>query len=238
MRSAFQGSMGAGSSEDDAQDPAPVATAAAQSSGPVDPPEQKHAERLGVEAKELDAKAGKAAATPAGERRVTDAIAKDYKVDPSVVTDLRNRKIGYGEITIALALSQELMKQNKTMSQSQALDTILAKRTAGEGWGQIAHDLHLKLGHVRSKVEKAEKQVARVERSEKQRNRKRWRRSRRWRSPRSQPRLSAPGADLQADYPCTERSFDALLLHGDQRGSVVGVCFISGGGGRAALVAV
>ena len=144
-----------------------VATAAAQSSGPVDPPEQKHAERLGVEAKELDAKAGKAAATPAGERRVTDAIAKDYKVDPSVVTDLRNRKIGYGKITIALALSQELMKQNKTMSQSQALDTILAKRTAGEGWGQIAHDLHLKLGHVRSKVEKAEKQVARVERSEK-----------------------------------------------------------------------
>ena len=144
-----------------------VTTAGAQSSGPVDPSEQKHAERLGVEAKELDAKAGKAAATPAGERRVTDAIAKDYKVDPSVVTDLRNRKMGYGEIAIALALSQELMKQNKTMSQSQALDTILAKRTAGEGWGKIAHDLHLKLGHVRSKVEKAEKQVARLERSEK-----------------------------------------------------------------------
>ena len=105
--------------------------------------------------------------TPAGERRVTDAIAKDYKVGPSVVTDLRNRKMGYGEITIALALSQELMKQNKTLSQSQALDTILAKRTAGEGWGQIAHDLHLKLGHVRSELKKAEKQVARVERAEK-----------------------------------------------------------------------
>jgi len=144
-----------------------VTTAAAQSSGPVDPSEQKHAERLGVEAKELDAKAGKAAATPAGERRVTDAIAKDYKVDPSVVTDLRNRKMGYGEITIALALSQELMKENKTMGQQPALDSILAKRTAGEGWGKIAHDLHLKLGHVRSKVEKAEKQVARLERSEK-----------------------------------------------------------------------
>jgi len=144
-----------------------VATAAAQSNGPVDPAEQKHAERLEAEAKELNAKAGKAAATPAGERRVTDAIAKDYKADPSVVTDLRNRKMGYGEIAIALALSQELMKQNKTMSQSQALDTILAKRTAGEGWGQIAHDLHLKLGHVRNELKKAEKQVARVERAEK-----------------------------------------------------------------------
>ncbi len=144
-----------------------VTTAAAQSSPPVDPSEQKHAERLGAEAKELDAKAGKAAATPEGQRRVTEAIAKDFKVDPSYVTDLRNRKMGYGEITIALALSQELMKQDKTMSQQQALDTILAKRTAGEGWGKIAHDLHLKLGHVRSEVEKAEKQVARVEKAEK-----------------------------------------------------------------------
>jgi len=144
-----------------------VTTTAAQSSGPVDPSEQKHAERLGVEAKELDAKAGKAAATPAGERRVTDAIAKDFKVDPSVVTDLRNRKMGFGEITIALALSQELMKTNNTLSQQAALQTILDKRAAGEGWGKIAHDLNLKLGHVRSKVEKAEKQVARLERSEK-----------------------------------------------------------------------
>jgi len=144
-----------------------VTTVAAQSSRPVDPSEQKHGERLGTEAQELDAKAGKAAATPEGQRRVTEAIAKDFKVDPSYVTDLRNRKMGFGEITIALALSQELMKQDKAMSQQQALDTILAKRTAGEGWGRIAHDLHLKLGHVRSEVEKAEKQEARVERAEK-----------------------------------------------------------------------
>ena len=143
-----------------------VTTATAQSSGPMDPSEQKHAERLGAEAKELDAKAGKAG-TPEGQRRVTDAIAKDFKVDPSVVTDLRNRKMGFGEITIALALSQELMKTNNTLSQQAALQTILDKRAAGEGWGKIAHDLNLKLGHVRSKVEKAEKQVARVERSEK-----------------------------------------------------------------------
>ena len=143
-----------------------VTTATAESSGPMDPSEQKHAERLGAEAKELDAKAGKAG-TPEGQRRVTDAIAKDFKVDPSVVTDLRNRKMGFGEITIALALSQELMKRDNTLNQQQALDAVLAKRAAGEGWGKIAHDLNLKLGHVRSKVEKAEKQVARVERVEK-----------------------------------------------------------------------
>ena len=70
------------------------------------------------------------------------------------------------EITMALALSQEFMKHDKTLSQ-QALDTILAKRTAGEGWGKIAHDLNPKLGQVRSEVEKAEKRIARVERVEK-----------------------------------------------------------------------
>src|SRR6266851_7011483 len=129
-----------------------VTTATAQSSRPVDSSEQKHAERLGTEAQELDAKAGKAAATPEGQRRVTEAIAKDFKVDPSVVTDLRNRKMGYGEITIALALSQELMKTKTTLSQQDALQAILDKRAAGEGWGQIAHDLHLKLGHVRSEL--------------------------------------------------------------------------------------
>lgn len=144
-----------------------VTTAAAQSSRPADASEEKHAERLGTEAQELDAKAAKAAATPEGQHRVTETIAKDFKVDSSVVTDLRNRKMGYGEITIALALSRELMKSNSTVSQQQALQTILDKRDGGEGWGQIAHDLHLKLGHVRSEVEKAEKQVARVERVEK-----------------------------------------------------------------------
>jgi len=142
-----------------------VTTAAAQSTQPVDPSEQKHAERLGAEAKEIDAKAAKAG-TSEGQRRVTDTIAKDFKVDPSVVTDLRNRKMGFGEITIALALCQELMKTNSKLSQQDALGMILEKRAAGEGWGKIAHDMNLKLGHVRSKVEKAEKQVARVERSE------------------------------------------------------------------------
>jgi len=142
-----------------------VTAANAQSSRPVDSSEQKHAERLGAEAQELDAKAGHA--TPEGQRRITEAIARDFKVDPSVVTDLRNRNMGFGEITIALALSQELMKRDNTLNQQQALDAVLAKRAAGEGWGKIAHDLNLKLGHVRSKVEKAEKQVARVERVEK-----------------------------------------------------------------------
>src|SRR5438094_633194 len=136
-----------------------VSVAAAQSSRPVDPGEMKHAERLQTEAKGIDADAAKAM-SPEGQQRITDTIAKQFKVDPSVVTNLRNRRIGFGEATVALALSQELMKQDKSLTQQRALDQVLAKRAGGEGWGRIAQDLGLKLGRVRAEVERAEEKVA------------------------------------------------------------------------------
>jgi len=143
-----------------------VSVAAAQpSTKAADPGELKHAERIQTEANEINAETAKL--TPAGQKRVTGSIAKQFKVDPSVVTELRNKKIGFGEITTALALSQELMKQDKTLTQQQALDSILAKRASGDGWGQIAHTLGVKLGHVRSEVERTEKSTGRVEKAEK-----------------------------------------------------------------------
>src|SRR5213593_5223247 len=143
-----------------------VSVAAAQSSRPVDPGEMKHAERLKNGAKGIDADSAKAM-SPEGQQRITETIAKQFKVDPSVVTSLRNRRIGFGEATVALALSQELMKQDKSLTQQRALDQILAKRAGGEGWGRIAQDLGLKLGRVRSEVERAEKKVARPDRGDK-----------------------------------------------------------------------
>ncbi len=143
-----------------------VSVAAAQPVRPVDPGEMKHAERLQTEAKEIDAGAAKAM-SPEGQKRITDAIAKQFNVEPSVVTNLRNRRVGFGEATVALALSQELMKSDKSLKQKQALDQILSRRTAGEGWGRIAQDFNLKLGRVRADVERAEKLVARVDRFEK-----------------------------------------------------------------------
>src|SRR5207244_6749320 len=82
-------------------------------------------------------------------------------------TNLRNRRIGFGEATVALAFSQELMKQDKSLTQQRALDQVLAKRAGGEGWGRIAQDLGLKLGRVRAEVERAEKKVARLDRRDK-----------------------------------------------------------------------
>jgi hypothetical protein len=143
-----------------------VSVAAAQpTTKPLDAGKIKHAEQVQTEATEVDAETAKL--TPAGQKRVTEAIAKQFKVDPSLVSDLRTKKMGFGEITGALALSQELMKQNTALSQQQALDTVLAKRASGDGWGQIAHSLGVKLGHVRSELKRTEKTVARVEKAEK-----------------------------------------------------------------------
>src|SRR5205809_1740557 len=123
---------------------------------------QKHERQLQADARQLDADATRASNTPDGQRRVTERIAKEFKVQPSVVTDLHSRMGGYGQATIALALSQELMKQDKTLSQQAALDHIVALRQEGKGWGVIAHGLGVKLGYVVSDVKRAEKATDRV----------------------------------------------------------------------------
>lgn len=122
----------------------------------------KHERQLQAEVKQLDADAARASKTSEGQQRVTERIASQFNVEPSVVTDLRSRKLGFGSATIALALSQELMKQDSTLTQQAALDKILAERTAGKGWGVIAHDLGLKLGPVVSEVKKAGKATEQI----------------------------------------------------------------------------
>ena len=123
---------------------------------------QKHERQLQADAKQLDADAARASSTADGQRRVTERIAKEFKVQPSVVSDLRNRIGGYGQATIALALSQDLMKRDKTLSQPAALEQIVALRQARKGWGVIANELGLKLGHVVSEVKRAEKATDQV----------------------------------------------------------------------------
>jgi hypothetical protein len=118
--------------------------------------DRKHERQLQADAKQLDADATRASSTSDGQRRVSERIAREFKVQPSVVTDLRRRIGGYGQATIALALSQELMKQDKTLSQQAALDKIVALRQAGKGWGVIAHEQGVKLRHVVSELKRAE----------------------------------------------------------------------------------
>jgi hypothetical protein len=118
---------------------------------------QTHERQLQADARQLEADAARASSTADGQRRVTERIAKEFKVQPSVVTDLRNRIGGYGQATIALALSQEVMKRDKTLSQPAALAQVVALRQSRKGWGAIATELGVKLGHVVSEVKQAEK---------------------------------------------------------------------------------
>src|SRR5262244_2135588 len=118
---------------------------------------QKHERQLRANATRLDDDAARAARTPDGQRRLDERLAKQFNVNPSVVTGLRNRNLSPGQATIALALSQQLVKQGKAPNQQAALDQILKERQAGKGWGVIAHEFQLKLGHVVSEVKKADK---------------------------------------------------------------------------------
>src|SRR2546428_14157576 len=70
---------------------------------------QKHERRLEANADRLHAAAPRASNTPDGQRRGTERIAKEFKVQPAVVTDLRSRMGCYVTATIGASLSQHIM---------------------------------------------------------------------------------------------------------------------------------
>ena len=123
--------------------------------------ERKLSEELWVEQKRLDTDSTKLAAKPDGRARMTTLLAKQYNVQEKLISDLRDRKLGYGEISASLAVSQQLMKHNKSTRQ-QALDRVLAARKAGQGWAAFARSAGLMIGDVLDDVRKSDKQVAKA----------------------------------------------------------------------------
>jgi hypothetical protein len=69
-----------------------------------------------------------------------EALAKQFKVEPSVVEDLRTSKQGWGEIAIRLGLAQELTKtdQKTNPTMAEAMQQVGDLRTQKMGWGAIA----------------------------------------------------------------------------------------------------
>jgi hypothetical protein len=128
---------------------------------PLTVAERKVSEELWVEQRKVDSDTRAVAAKPDGRKRIAEAIAKEMKVSEKLVTDLHGRKLGYGEITVALALSQQLMKREK-VTQQQALDRVLGPRKSGQGWAAIARDLGLKLDDVLGDVKKTDKRLAKL----------------------------------------------------------------------------
>lgn len=126
--------------------------------------EQKDDPALTKEAKRIDASASRADATRVS-RRIAEEFAtvkvKSSATDPGRpltvqdVQNLRSKGLGYGEITILLALYSH---QSGTTFQS--IDEILAMKQSGQGWGQIAKGMgYESLGAVMRDV----KRVARAD---------------------------------------------------------------------------
>src|SRR2546426_11127127 len=110
-------------------------------------------------------------ASTSDSRHVTDRIVDEWKgttfkfsasdshqLTAADVQSLRQKGLGFGEISTLLALAAK-----QTSTNPKSVNDILAMRTAGEGWGKIAKDLRYKnLGSVLKSVKGAEKDVDRV----------------------------------------------------------------------------
>lgn len=106
--------------------------------------------------KKLDAAAAsldKEAGAPDGQKTVVNKIMETYKVDEARVQALRDQKLGYGEVSIALGLAQGL--PGGINDENVAKVMALRQGPPVMGWGKLAKELGLKLGPVVSKVNKA-----------------------------------------------------------------------------------
>jgi len=123
--------------------------------------ERKLSEELWVEQKRLDTDSTKLTAKPDGRARMMAMLAKQYGVPDKLVSDLHERKLGYGEISASLAFTNQLMKHDKSTRQH-ALDRVLAARKSGQGWAAFARSAGLKIGDVLDAVRKTDQQVAKA----------------------------------------------------------------------------
>jgi hypothetical protein len=144
--------------------PQPTATAAKPAPAatkPLTDAERKLSEELWVEQKKVDTASSRMTSTSDGRRRVAETIAKQFNVSDKVVTDLRGRNLGYGEMVSTLAFSQQLMKHDK-ITRQQAIDKIVAARKAGQGWAAYARAAGIKIGDVLTDVRTTDKQLSKL----------------------------------------------------------------------------
>ena len=89
------------------------------------------------------------AATVSQDTKV-QALAAQYNVDPGVVQGLHDKKQGWGETSIELAMAQRLTQAdaNTYPAMADALNKIETLRSQKMGWGKIANTLGFKLGPV------------------------------------------------------------------------------------------
>jgi hypothetical protein len=92
------------------------------------------------------------AAKPDGEKAVAKRLVVDLKAEEQQVQLLRDRKLGYGEAAIVLALAQAMPGGTTNANVQQVL--ALHEGPPAAGWGDVARKLGLKLGKIVSQVRK------------------------------------------------------------------------------------
>jgi len=96
------------------------------------------------------------------------ALAKQFDVPAATIEDLRNKRNGWGNVTIELAMAQRLTQADPTTypTLNDALQKIDGMRADKMGWGKIGKELGVKLGPVVSTAEHTRVDVFRDLRAE------------------------------------------------------------------------
>lgn len=128
------------------------------------PPDEKKLDKASME---VEDDAGK----PEGGAVVVDKLKAEFGVDEARIQGLRDQKLGYGGVSIALSLAQT-MPGGITDENVQKIMT-LRQGPPVMGWGKIAKELGLKLGPVVSKVKKVSAEARKHQKAEKMRKEKR-----------------------------------------------------------------
>ena len=126
------------------------------------------AQEKSADEKKLDSAAvevDKDAGQPAGEKAVAERIKGDFKVDDARVQGLRDQKLGYGEISIALSLAEGLPGGITDAN----MEKVMALRQGPPvtGWGNVAKQLGLKLGPATAKAKKVSAEARKKIKAEK-----------------------------------------------------------------------
>jgi len=110
--------------------------------------EGKDNQELQKAAKETDVEAE----SDSGRAAVVKRLENEFKVKESQINDLRSKKLGYGEIGIALSLAQQMPGGITNENIQKVMD--LRQGEGKTGWGNVAKQLNLNLGKVVSQEQK------------------------------------------------------------------------------------
>lgn len=89
-------------------------------------------------------------ASSQGEEEVIKRLSQQFNVSESIIKELRDQKLGFGEIGILLSLSQATGKP---------YSELLSRFKSGEGWGKIAKDEGVDLGRIVGDLKSCAKKV-------------------------------------------------------------------------------